>query len=204
MLGEARVADAPQTVLAAADFGVALIGLQRVAAGRHERDRALEGGAVEISVREGGRYLAIKPVVVERCGAGHAENVLRQHVQCAVADRRRVLGAEIVGLQRRASLQHLEPVGGNQNGPGRFVEAMVGAPDPLRQPAGALRRSDVDHQIDVAPVDPQIKRRGADDRAQPALGHGRLDLAPLAGVERTVMKGDRQIVAVGPPQFLED
>ena len=120
------------------------------------------------------------------------------------ADRRGVLRAEIVGVERRPAFDHLEAVGRDEDRLRRLVEAVVGAADPLRQPARALRRADIDDEVDVAPVDAEVERRGADDGAELSCRHRRLDLAPLGGVERAVMEGDRVALAVDPPQLLED
>jgi hypothetical protein len=81
-----------------------------------------------------------------------------------------------------------------------LVEAVIGAPDALHDPARALGRADIDDEIDVPPVDPQIERRGADDGAQPPLQHRRLDLAALLDIERAVMQGDGEPVLVDVPQ----
>ena len=116
--------------------------------------------------------------------------MLRQHVERADAQRRRVLRMVGDRADRGVAFQHLEAVGRNENAARRLVEPMVGAADALQQTRGALRRADVDDQIDVAPVDAEIERRGAHHRAQPARGHGVLDLAPLRHVERAVMQRD--------------
>ena len=68
----------------------------------------------------------------------------------------------------------------------------------------ALGRADMDHEVDVAPVDAEVERRGADHGAELSRRHRGLDLAPLARIERAVVKRDRQPVDVDPPQFLED
>jgi hypothetical protein len=101
------------------------------------------------------------------------------------------------------ALQHLEAVGRHQQGPRRLVQPVVGAADPLHHPRGPLRRGQLDDQVDVAPVDAQVQRRGADHGAQLAAGHRRLDLAPLLGRQAAVVQGDRQAVVVQPPQLLE-
>ena len=80
---------------------------------------------------------------------------------------------------------------------------MIGTADALHQPRRALGRADIDDEIDVAPVDAEIERRGAHHGAQFAGGHGVLDLATLRDVERAVMQGDGEIVVVDAPQFLE-
>lgn len=80
---------------------------------------------------------------------------------------------------------------------------MVGAADALDQSACPLRRAEIDDEIDIAPVDAEIERRGADHRLEPPTRHRRLDLAALLGVERAVMQRDRQVVVVEVPQRLE-
>ena len=130
--------------------------------------------------------------------------MLRQHVERADAQRRRVLRIRRDRVDGGAAFQHLEAIGRHQHAARRLVHAVIGAADPLQQARGALRRADIDDQIDVAPVDAEIERGGRDHRAQPAGRHRVLDLAPLADVERAVMQRDRQIVVVHPPQLLED
>ena len=129
--------------------------------------------------------------------------MLRQHVERAGAQWRRVLGVLGNGVDRGAAFQHLEAVGRHQHRLRRLVEPVVGAADALHQPRGALRRADIDDQIDIAPVDAEIERRCAHHRAQLAGGHGVLDLAALRNVERAVMQRDGEIVVVDAPQFLE-
>ena len=160
----ARIGDAPEallgTVLAPPDAGVALVGAERVAAGGDEIDAALEGlpGKLAVGLRRGD--LVVERERVERLRDRHAEDVLAEHVERAGAERRRVLVAEIVGVERGAALQHLEAVGRHQDALRRLVDAMVGAADALRQAARALRRADMDDEVDVAPVDAEVERRG--------------------------------------------
>ena len=85
----------------------------------------------------------------------------------------------------------------------RLVHAVVGAADALGQPAGALRRADMDDEVDIAPVDAEIERRGGDDGAQAVGLHRLLDAPALADIERAVMQRDRQRVLVDAPELLE-
>ena len=80
---------------------------------------------------------------------------------------------------------------------------MIGAPDPLQQPRTAFRRADIDHQVDVAPVDAEIEGGRAHDGAQLALDHRAFDTAALRDVERSVMERNRKVVVVNAPQLLE-
>ena len=203
-LRDHRMGDAPAAVLALPDLGEALVGLQRVAAGRDEIERGVEIGARQVRIGRGGRHLGVELVGEERLAAGGAEHVLRQHVERAGARRRRVLRVLGDGVERGAAFQHLEAVGRHQHAARGLVHAVVGAADALQQPRGALRRADIDDEIDVAPVDAEIERGGAHHRAQPAGRHRGLDLAALRHVERAVMQRDREPVVVDAPQLLED
>ena len=61
----------------------------------------------------------------------------------------------------------------------------------------------MDDEIDIAPVDAEIERRGGDNGAQFARRHCRFHLAPLCRVKRAVMERDRQMILIGRPQSLE-
>ncbi len=130
--------------------------------------------------------------------------MLAEHVERTCARRRRILGALARRVDGGATLQHLEAIRWNENGAGGLIQPMIGAPDPLGEAARAFWGADIDDEIDVAPIDAKIERRGADDRLQPARRHGRLDLAALTGVERAVMQRDRQRFFIAPPQLLKD
>ena len=80
---------------------------------------------------------------------------------------------------------------------------VVGAADPLQQPRHALRRADLDHLVDAAPVDAEIERGRGDHRAQRPGRHRRLDLAALLDLQRAVVQRDRQRRVVQLPQRLE-
>ena len=129
--------------------------------------------------------------------------MLGQHVERARAQRRRVLCILRDRVDRNGAFQHLEPVGRHEHGARGLVEAVVGAADPLHQPRRAFRRADIDDEIDIAPVDAEVERRGADHTAQPAGGHRVLDLAALRDIERAVMQRDRKPVVVHAPEILE-
>ena len=86
-----RIGDAPAAVLGLPDLGEALVGLERIAAGRDEIDDGIEVGAAQSRVRRRGLHLAIELVGDERLAAGAPEHMLRQHIERAGAERRRVL-----------------------------------------------------------------------------------------------------------------
>ena len=61
-LRDAPVRDAPRAVAVLPDFGEALVGFQRVAAGRDEIDGGVEVGAREARVGRGRRHLIVEIV----------------------------------------------------------------------------------------------------------------------------------------------
>ncbi len=81
---------------------------------------------------------------------------------------------------------------------------MVGAADALDEALDVLRRADLDHQVDVAPVDAEVERGGADDGAKLARDHGGLDAGALLARERAVVDADGQVVIVGEPERVEE
>ena len=199
-----------------------LVGFQRIAAGRDKIDHVVEIAPGQAGIGRGGQHFAIEITCekrlaagaaehmlrqnVERAGglaAGAAEHVLRQHIERAGPQRRGVLRILRDGIDRHPALQHLEAIGRHQHGARGFVDAVVGAADPLHQPRGALRRADIDDEIDVAPVDAEIKRGRADHAAQPSRRHRILDLAALRDIERAVMQRDGEAVVVHAPQILK-
>jgi hypothetical protein len=80
---------------------------------------------------------------------------------------------------------------------------VVGAADALEKTRSTLRRTDVDDEINVAPVHAEIERGGSDNRAQLTLRHRRLHFAALRHVEGAVVKCDRKRVLIEAPQLLE-
>jgi hypothetical protein len=165
-LGQARVRDAQPPVGHDLELGILVVGLERVAAGGHERHRLVEVGAAQPAIGPGASHLVVEFVGVERSGAGHAEDVLGQHVALEFGRRLGVLGAVGGGRPGGLAFEHLEAVGRHQQSARRRVEAVVGAPDALQDAARALGRADIDDEIDVAPVDAEVERRGAHDGAQ--------------------------------------
>ncbi len=77
--------DAPAVILALADFGEALVGFERVAAGGDEIDRGVEVGARKRGIRRGGAHFVVKRVGEKRLADGATQDVLRQDVERAGA-----------------------------------------------------------------------------------------------------------------------
>jgi hypothetical protein len=107
------------------------------------------------------RDFAKEEIGIEGTGAGRAEHVLGEHVERARPRRRPVLRAFRRGFERRLALDHLEVVGGDEQRLARLVEPVIGPTDALGKPARTLGRADIDDEIDIAPVDAEVERRGA-------------------------------------------
>ena len=107
------------------------------------------------------------------------------------------------GLARRLAFQVLETIARCQQRARGRVELVIGTAEPLDQARGPFRGAHLDHQIDIAPVDPEIERRGTHHRIEPPRRHRRLDLAALLRRKRTVMQRDGELVLIDPPQLLE-
>ena len=74
--------------------------------------------------------------------------------------------------------------------------AVVGAADALQKPADSLGCADLQYEIDIAPVDAQVERRGGDGGAQIASRHRRFHLLAVIRRQAAVMQGDGQLVDV--------
>ncbi len=172
--GGAGVADVHPALAVAEQLLPLFVGAQGVAAVLDEAQHVVEIVAGQGGVGGGGDDLAIDVVGQERGAAGEAEQMLRQHVQAAGARRVAVQFAGRDAEDRGLAFQHLEAVGGDQDGLRCLVHAVVGAADALQQAGNALRRADLDDLIDAAPVDAEVERRGGHHRAQAARRPWRL------------------------------
>ena len=115
-------------------------------------------------------------------------------VEVAVAD----------GLQGGLAFDDFEAVGGDEEGLGGGVVIVVGPADALDEAFDVLGCADLDDEIDIAPVDAEVERAGADDGAEEALLHGGLDTLALNPVEGAVVDADGQAVLVGEPEVVEE
>ena len=81
---------------------------------------------------------------------------------------------------------------------------MVRAANPLDQTFDVLGRANLDHQINIAPVDPQIKASGTYNCAQITAHHRGLDAGALFAVKTAVVDADGQAVVIGQPQIVKE
>jgi hypothetical protein len=182
----------------------AVIGAQRIAAGRGEIQTGVEIGAGQRAIGTGRHHLGIKRIGVKGRGAGGQQDMLAQHVQRPRPARIAVQIAFANRVQRRHAFDLFKAVRGHDPRARGRVIAVIGPADALDQPLDVSGRADLDHQIDRAPIDAQIKAAGGDHGAQIARRHRRLD--PGAGLARqaAVMQPDGQVVVIRRPQRLKE
>ena len=135
VLADAGIGDAPAPVLALPQLGEALIAAQRIAAGRDEGDDVVEVLAVEPGIGRGRVDLVDR---ARRRGTASAQAMPRTCWASTSSAPVRGVGRVLRARHRRhrapPAFQHLEAVGGHQQGLGRLVQPVVGAADALHQP----------------------------------------------------------------------
>ena len=159
---------------------------------------------LQIRVRPCGGHLPVKRVGIKWPGSSRDQNMLAQNVKRSGAARIPVQIAGPDGFQRGDAFNHFKTVCRHQQGLGRRVVAVVGAPDPLDQPFDVFGCADLDHQIDITPVDPQIQRTGTDDCPQLTTHHRSFDAFALLPVERSVMNANGQGFVIGEPEIVKE
>ena len=144
----------------------ALVGRQRVAAVLDEAQHVVEILARQRRIGRGAPHLGEDVIGVERRGAGQPSRCCASTSSPPGRGGSPSSSRAATPSDRRLAFQHLEAVGRHQDGAARLVHPVVGAADALQQPRDALRRADLDHLIDPAPVDAEIERRGRHHGAQ--------------------------------------
>ena len=111
------------------------------------------------------------------------------------------LGNRVVS---RLCFQIFEAISGDQDGFRWLIHPVVRPAYPLQKPGAALRRTHLHDAIDIAPIDAEIERRGADERTQPALRHRPFNLAPRLRRQRSVVNANGKFRLVRIPQLLKN
>ena len=76
---------------------------------------------------------------------------------------------------------------------------MIGPSYALHEAFDVFGGTDLNYQVDVPPVDTEVKRSCTDDRPQVAAHHRGLDAEALLAVERAVVDSDGQAFFIGEP-----
>ena len=130
--------------------------------------------------------------------------MLREHIEPAGAKVLPVSLALVHSVTRCGRFEEFEPVSRYEQGPACLVEPVIGPADALEQPARALGRAHLDHQVDISPVHSQIEAGSCHQRAQFSARHGAFNLAPRLFRQRAMVYPDGEVVLVHVPQVLED
>ena len=100
------------------------------------------------------------------------------------------------GRDHRAG--NLGRAGGQDQAPRGRAQPMARPPHALHAPGHAARQTDQHREVGRADVHAELQARAGHHGLQPALLEQRFHLAPAAGVERRMMRGDRGIVTLPP------
>ena len=82
--------------------------------------------------------------------------MLRKHVEAAGAKRFAIAAAFLDRIKRRLCFQIFEPIAGDEQCPGRYVESVIGAADTLQKPRRTFGRPHLNHTVDIAPINPEV------------------------------------------------
>ena len=198
-----RVGDAVAPVRQRHEAPIAVVAAQHIAAVDGELEQAVEGGAIQGGVGQGSADFLEQRIGMHRLAAGAAQNVLRHHIERAGAWRLAVELAVLDGGECRLAFQRLEAVRGHEKRAAGNVQAVVRAANPLQQPAHALRRRHLDHQIHITPIDAQLQRRRGNHAADLPRRHHGLGAPPEFAVERAMIECDRQVILIRVPEHLQ-
>ena len=179
------------------------IGLQRIAAIGYKSKHLVKLLARGVGIGHGADDFGIEIVSMERSAAGDAEDMLGQHIEPATPERGAIQPVLFDFGLRRDTFQIFEPVCRHKNGTAGLVQPVVGPADPLQQAAHPFGRADLNHQIDISPVEPEIERACRHHTIKAAGSHQCLDLAAQLTLQRAVMHRNPQILLVQLPQALE-
>ncbi len=184
----------------------AIIGAKGITAGGDEIEAGVEIGAGQRGVWAGCEDFRKELIRGKRPVAGNDQDMLAQNVERAGgAARVAIKVARPRRFERGAAFDHLEAVGGHQERlGGGGVVAVICASDALNQTFDILGRADLHHEIDIAPIEPEIEAASADDGAQFSAHHGGLDFLSLGAVERAVMDSDGKSIIIGKPQIMKE
>ncbi len=183
---------------------IAIIGLERVTAVRHKIHHLIKLRPSQMRIWRGADHLIVQAARVKRSAAGHAKDVLRQNVQASLLFRHTIMLTHKGGVTRGLAFQHFKPVGWHKQCTAWIIQPMVCTANTLKKAARTFWRSQINDQIHVSPVDPQIKRGRTHDGTQRTCNHRRFYLAALLGRQGAVMKGNCQSFFIRAPQFLKD
>jgi hypothetical protein len=193
----------PHARLVAHDAAEPVVGLQRIAAGGDEVEHAAPHHLIQPRIGERGAHLGQQVPFLERRGAGAGHHVLGENIQRTGAEVLAITLPFIYRILGGERFEEFEPVAWHQQRLAGAIEPVVGASHALQQAAGALGRTHLHHQVDIAPVHAKVEAGRGHQGAQLPARHSPFHLAAAFRRERTVVHADGQVVLVHIPQLLE-
>ena len=125
--------------------------------------------------------------------AGLGDDLLREDVEREARELDRVELAGADGGEERGALDELVARQREQTSLRGAGAAVVGPADALEEGGDAARRADLAHELHRADVDPELERRGRDERAQVAGAQPGLDPVATLLRQAAVVRGDHAV-----------
>ena len=165
--------------------------VRRVAAREHV-EHALEGRAAEVGVGGGAAHERVELALAALPLRGDRRDLLREDVERVSRDARLLDLGLLHRLRDRGRRQQVGAELREQDPARDGLDLVAGAADPLHSARDRDRRFDLDHQVDRPHVDPELERRGGNERPELARLERVLDQQPLLARDRAVVgAGDR-------------
>ena len=153
--------------------------------------KAERGSSANGAARRTARYKRVDLVRLDRA---HRDQLLSQHVQ-RVSRVKGGLDATLHHAARgRGGGQQIGLVLGHQHALRRAAHVVMRTTDALQARRDRGRRFDLHDQVDRADVEPELERRGCDDRRQQAGFESLFDHLALFSRDRAVMR-ERELLA---------
>jgi len=169
------------------------LGGERLGERADDRDERL---ARELAIRRRVPEARVHRVDRQRLGGDGRDDLLRQHVEGRVGHRDSIEVSLVDRADDRRRLEQLFALGHHDPALRGAAQQVTGTADPLEGRRDVARRLQLHHQVDSPDVDPELERRGCDERAQLAVLQPVLGLEAGAARERAVMGCD---ATVGDP-----
>ena len=164
----------------------------RVAARQHV-EHALEHAPAERLERRGRAHAREQAIDGPWLHRDHGHDLLCQHVERIARVARRLDATLVHGARHRRACEQIAAVLREDHALARGANVVAGAADALHAARDRRRRFDLHDEVDRAHVDPELERRGRDERAQLAGLEGVLDLDPLLARDRSVVRAHERL-----------
>ncbi len=157
--------------------------------GQHLHDRG-ELGARQVAIGRGAADEREEFVLAPFLRRDFGDDLLRQHVERLLGDRKAVQFAARDAVEERRAFDQLVARLREEAALGGAVDGVARASDPLQEGGDRARRAELADQIDLPDVDAEFERSGRHQRLQRAALEALLGVQPALLGEAAVMRGD--------------